>query len=125
SPVQADCDGHHLFPALKPAPPAAYAAIDTAARAMPFRHGKLFRLSRAGSEPSYLFATLHLSDPRVTSFSPRLTAALTGSKLVVLETVETGDVLRRAIRNNQAEWHHATLARKNQRADNFLSKTDF
>ena len=67
---------------------------------MPFRHGKLFRLSRAGSEPSYLFATLHLSDPRITSFSPRLTATLTNSKIVVLETVETGDVLRRAIRND-------------------------
>jgi uncharacterized protein YbaP (TraB family) len=92
---------------------------------MPFRHGKLFRLSRAGSEPSYLFATLHLSDPRVTSFSPRLTATLTGSKIVVLETVETGDVLRRAIRNDHAAWRRATLARENQRADNLLSKTDF
>src|SRR5262249_14665297 len=78
----------------------------------------------AGSEPSYLFATLHLSDSRVTSFSPRLTATLTGSKIVVLETVETGDVLRRAIRNNPAAWRRATLARKNQ-ADNLLSKTDF
>src|SRR5262249_38425359 len=100
SAVQADCDGHDLLPALKSEAPAAYAAIETAASAMPFRQGKLFRLSRAGSEPSYLFATLHLSDPRVTSFSPRLTATLTGSKIVVLETVETGDILRRAIRNN-------------------------
>jgi uncharacterized protein len=125
SAVQADCHGHDLFPALKSEAPAAYAAIETAASAMPFRHGKLFRLSRAGSEPSYLFATLHLSDPRVTSFSPRLTATLTGSKIVVLETVETGDVLRRAIRNNPAAWRRATLARENQRADNLLSKTDF
>jgi uncharacterized protein len=123
--VQADCHGRDLLPALKSEAPAAYAAIETAANAMPFRHGKLFRLSRAGSEPSYLFATLHLSDPRITSFSPRLTATLTSSKIVVLETVETGDVLRRAIRNNQAEWRRATLARKNQRADNLLSKTDF
>ena len=92
---------------------------------MPFRHGKLFRLSRAGSEPSYLFATLHLSDPRITSFSPRLTATLTNSKIVVLETVETGDVLRRAIRNNPAAWRRATLARENQRADNLLRTTDF
>src|SRR6516162_7848286 len=78
--VQADCDGRDLFPALKSEAPAVYAAIETAASAMPFRHGKLFRLSRARSEPSYLFATLHLSDPRVTSFSPRLTTTLTGSK---------------------------------------------
>ncbi len=123
--VQADCHGHDLFPALKSEAPAAYAAIETAASAMPFRHGKLFRLSRAGSEPSYLFATLHLSDPRVTSLLPRLTATLTNSKIVVLETVETGDVLRRAVRNNPATWRRATLARENQRADNLLSKTDF
>jgi uncharacterized protein len=123
--VQADCHGHDLFPALKSEAAATYAAIETAASAMPFRYGKLFRLSRAGSEPSYLFATLHLSDPRITSFSPRLTATLTGSKIVVLETVETGDVLRSAIRNNQAAWRRATLARENQRADHLLSKTDF
>src|SRR5262249_22421221 len=125
SAVQADCDGHDLFPALKSEAPAAYAAIEAAASAMPFRHGKLFRLSRAGSDPSYLFATLHLSDPRVTSFSPLLTATLTGSKIVVLETVETGDVLRRAIKDNPAAWRRATLARENQRANKLLSKTDF
>src|SRR5262249_46751050 len=51
SAVQADCDGHDLFPALKSEAPAAYAAIEAAASAMPFRHGKLFRLSRAGSDP--------------------------------------------------------------------------
>jgi uncharacterized protein len=123
--VQADCHGHDLFPALKSEAPAAYAAIETAASAMPFRHGKLFRLSRAGSEPSYLLATLHLSDPRITSFSPRLTATLTGSKIVVLETVETGDVLLRALKNNHAAWRRATLARDNQRADNLLGTTDF
>jgi uncharacterized protein YbaP (TraB family) len=68
---------------------------------------------------------LHLSDPRITSFSPRLTATLTNSKIVVLETVETGDVLRRAVRNDPAAWRRATLARENHRADNLLSKTDF
>lgn len=123
--VQADCHGHDLFPALESKAPAVYAAIETAASAMPFGHGKLFRISRAGSEPSYLFATLHLSDPRITSFSPRLTAALTASKIVVLESTETGDVLRRAIRNNHAAWRRATVASENQRADNLLGKTDF
>ena len=123
--VQADCHGRDFFPALKSEAPATYAAIETAASAMPFRHGKLFRLSRGGGEPSYLFATLHLSDPRITSFSPLLTATLTNSKIVVLETVETGDFLRRAIRNNPAEWRRATLALETQRADNLLRPTDF
>jgi uncharacterized protein YbaP (TraB family) len=123
--AQADCHGHDLFPALKSEAPAAHAAIEKAASAMPFRHGKLFRLSRTGSGSSYLLATLHLSDPRITSFSPRLTATLTGSKIVVLESVETEDVLRNAIRNSHAAWHRAIFARENQRADNLLEKTDF
>src|SRR5215472_9477446 len=125
SAVKADCDGQDLFPVLKSEAPAAYAAIETAASAMPFRHGKLFRLSHAGSEPSYLFATLHLSDPRITSLSPRLIATLTHSKIVVLETVETGDVLRRAIRNNHAAWRRVTLARENEKADSLLHETEF
>ena len=123
--VQADCHGHDLFPVLKSEAPAAYTAIETAASAMPFRHGKLFRLSQAANEPSYLFATLHLSDPRITSLSPRLIATLTHSKIVVLETVETGDVLRRAIRNDHAAWSRATVARENERADNLLHETEF
>jgi len=123
--AQADCHGHDLFPAFKSEAPATYDAIEKAASAMPFRHGKLFRLSRTGRDPSYLLGTLHLSDPRITSFSPQLTATLTGSKIVVLESVETGDVLRNAIKNSHAAWRRATLARENQRADNLLEKTDF
>lgn len=92
---------------------------------MPFRHGKLFRLSRAGSEPSYVFATLHLPDPRIMHFSPRLRAALKSSKIVALESIETGEVLRRAIAKNSAAWRRATVARADQRASLLLSKADF
>jgi uncharacterized protein len=123
--LAAECQGHDLFPALKSEAPAAYAAIEAAASAMPFRHGKLFRLSRAGTEPSYVFATLHLSDRRVTGFSPRLRAAFKDSKIVALESVEIGAVLRRAIKNDGAAWRRATVAGENQRADRLLDKTDF
>jgi len=122
--LAAECQGHDLFPALRSEAPAAYAAIEAAASAMPFRHGKLFRLSRAGTEPSYVFATLHLSDPRITGFSPRLRAALTGSTIVALETIEIGAVLRGAIMNNRA-WRRATVARENQKANRLLDKADF
>jgi uncharacterized protein len=123
--LAAECQGHDLFPALKSGAPAAYADIEAAASAMPFRHGKLFRLSRAGTEPSYVFATLHLSDPRITGFSSRLRAALAGSKIVALETIEIGAVLRGAITNNRAAWRRATVAREDQNADLLLDKADF
>lgn len=123
--LAAECHGHDLFPALKSEAPAAYAAIEAAASAMPFQHGKLFRLSRAGTEPSYVFATLHLSDPRITGFSPRLRAALKDLKIVALELIETGAVLRQAIMRDRPEWRRATVARENQKADRLLDKKDF
>src|ERR1700730_4589664 len=78
----AECQGHALLLPLKSEAPATYAAIEAAASAMPFGHGKLFRLSRAGTDSSYLFATLHLSDQSITSFSTALRAALADSKIV-------------------------------------------
>jgi uncharacterized protein len=120
-----ECQGHDLFPALKSEAPAAYAAIEAAASAMPFRHGKLFRLSRAGTAPSYVFATLHLPDPRITDFSPRLRAALADSKIVALESIQTGAVLRGAITKDRAAWRRATVAAENRKADRLLDKADF
>jgi uncharacterized protein len=123
--LAAECQGHDLFPAHKSEAPAAYAAIKAAASGMPFKRGKLFRLSRAGTEFSYVFATLHSSDQRITSLSPRLRAALTNAKIVAVETVETGAVLRQAVVNDRDAWRRAIIARENQRADRLLDKTDF
>jgi uncharacterized protein len=123
--LAADCQGHDILPAIKSEAPAAYAAIEAAASAMPFRHGRLFRLSRAGTGSSYVFATMHVSDPRVTSLSPRLRAALTEAKVVAVETVETGAALGQAIMKDSAAWRRAIIARENQTADRLLDKTDF
>jgi len=125
SAAQAECNGKDLFPALKSEAPAAYADIVAAASAMPFRHGKLFRLFQVGAQPSYIFATLHSSDQRITGFSPRLRAALAESKIVVLESIETGAVLRRLIAESPAAWRRAILAGENQRAAQLLSEADF
>ena len=123
--LAAECQGHDLFPALESEAPETYAAIEAAARAMPFGRGKLFRLSREGTTPSYLFGTLHLSDPRITDFSPRLRAALANSRIVALEATETKDTLARAIPANRAAMRAALLAREEQRPDRLLSKADF
>jgi uncharacterized protein len=123
--AQADCQGRDLFLVPESEAQGAYTVIESAARAMPFARGKLFRLTRPGGEPSYLFATLHVADQRITHFSPRLRAALTGSKIVAVESVETGDVLRRAIAKDPAAWQRAAIAFDDQKADRLLSKKDF
>jgi len=121
----AECQGHNLFQALESEAPETYAALEAAASAMPFGHGKLFRLSQEGTTPSYLFGTIHLSDPRITDFSPQLRGALANSKIIALEATETGDALARAIPAKRAAMRAAMLAREEQRPDRMLSKADF
>jgi uncharacterized protein YbaP (TraB family) len=123
--LAAVCEGHDLFTALESEAPETYAAIEAAASAMPFGRGKLFRLSREGTAPSYVFGTLHLSDPRIAHFSPELRAVLAKAKMVVLETTGTGDALARAIPARRAAMRAALLAREEQRPDHLLSKADF
>jgi uncharacterized protein YbaP (TraB family) len=92
---------------------------------MPFGENKLFRLSRAGIEPSYIFGTLHLSDERITRFSPVLLQAIKNSKVVALETIDTGAALLKVKADNGEAWRRATLAAKDRRADRLLDNADF
>ena len=122
---QAGCKGRDLFPLIEAQAPVAFAAVAAKASEIPFGHGKLFRLSREGGAPSYLFATLHLNDPRITDFSPQLRAAIAGSKTVALETNEIGAALLQSMRNNPDGIRAALLARQDQRPDRLLNKTEF
>jgi uncharacterized protein len=127
TPSRADCGGTDLFPQLEIEAPSGFAAIKQRARSIPFGHGTLFRLSREGTSPSYLFGTLHVADPRVTNFSPEMRAALEHSKLVALETVATGNAIGDgAMTSDQrAEMRAALLAPKEQRPDHLLKSKDF
>jgi uncharacterized protein YbaP (TraB family) len=122
--AQAICRGHDLFPQLEARAPAAYAAMEAEKRAIPFGQGKLFRLSRAGQEPSYIFGSLHLADPRITEFSPQLHAALAGSKVVALETTDTGASLDRTTERDRFELRKALVAEGDRRPDRLLDTAD-
>src|SRR4051812_47955246 len=82
---KAECRGHDLFVELRNAAPATLEAIEAEAHSTPFGRGKLFRLSRKGSAASYLFGTMHSSDPRVTGLTHQLVAVLKRARVVVLE----------------------------------------
>lgn len=53
----------------------------------PFSEGLLFRLDRYGIPPSYVFGTLHSSDPRVTAVPAEVTEALVGARTFAREIV--------------------------------------
>lgn len=123
--IIAACQGEDLFQQLEIKAPAIREAIAAKGQALPFAQGKLFRLTNAQGAQSYIFGTLHLTDPRATSLSPKLRSLLAQARLVALETIEDGASLRSAIGKDRAKQRAALLAPPAKRADRLLGPADF
>ena len=66
---------------------ASLAVVALAALAGAAQGGPLYRVERAGVAPSYLYGTLHSSDPRVTALAPPVVDALARSRRLAPELV--------------------------------------
>ena len=53
--------------------------------------GTLWKIEKQGLPPSWLFGTIHMTDPRVTSLSPPAQTAFDGANTVVIETTDILD----------------------------------
>ncbi len=53
--------------------------------------GLLWKIEKDGSAPSYLFGTMHMTDPRVTRLTPAARKAFDAADTVVIETTEVLD----------------------------------
>jgi uncharacterized protein YbaP (TraB family) len=79
------CSGRDIFTAMKTSDPEGYAKIRAAADAVPNTGALLWRVEGKGRPASYLFGTMHSTDPRVTTLPPAVTAAFSAAKWVALE----------------------------------------
>jgi uncharacterized protein YbaP (TraB family) len=79
------CTGKNLLDELAATDAAAHARVMAAAAATENATAVLWRIEKAGIPPSYLFGTMHLTDERINALSPAVTAALAGSRRLVLE----------------------------------------
>src|SRR5690606_18237366 len=61
------------------------------ADAVPNRKGLLWKIDKDGIQPSYLFGTIHLSDPRVLTLPEAADAAYRSAKTVIIETTDILD----------------------------------
>lgn len=86
---QAACRAESLLPALAEA--GKLPAMETAASLVPNGEGKLFRIEREGLAPSFLFGTMHMTDPRILALEPAAAAAFDGAGRLVVETVDMLD----------------------------------
>lgn len=85
------CTGADLTASLQKEDPAGYEKIRAEAAATPNGKGLLWKLEKQGEKPSYLFGTMHMTDPRVVTLPAAAQAAFDAADTVVIETTEVLD----------------------------------
>jgi uncharacterized protein len=85
------CTGENMVATLQKDDPAAYAKLEAEEAATPNSAYRLWKIEKAGLKPSYLFGTMHMTDPRVIDLTPEAKAAYDGADTVVIESTEILD----------------------------------
>ncbi len=101
---EAACPGDNLLDRLAVEAPDALSDLRAAADRIPNGTGLLWRVEADGVPPSWLFGTMHVSDPRVVEMSPAARSAFEASETVVLElqNMENASQMQAAILANPA-----------------------
>ncbi|TIM16979.1 MAG: polysaccharide biosynthesis protein GumN, partial [Mesorhizobium sp.] len=77
--------------ALQKNDPATYRKIEAEAAATPNGKGLLWKLEKPGEKPSFLFGTMHMTDPRVTTLPPDAQKAYDAAGTIIIETTDVLD----------------------------------
>jgi len=79
------CGGTDILVAMQDSNPERYARIMTRAEEIPNGQALLWRIEREGVPASYVFGTIHISDPRTLEFSQTLMDAFEASDTAIFE----------------------------------------
>ncbi|MBA8877949.1 TraB/GumN family protein [Phyllobacterium myrsinacearum] len=85
------CGGHDLVAAMAKTEPEKLAALRKEAASTQNGKGILWKIEKPGTKPSWLFGTMHLTDPRVLKLSDTAETAYQGAGTIVIETDEVLD----------------------------------
>lgn len=85
------CTGKDLIAALIKDDPALLETIRAEADRTANGKGLLWKIEKEGTAPSFLFGTMHMTDPRVTELTPAARKAFDGADTVVIETTDVLD----------------------------------
>lgn len=93
APAAAACTPHgvNLMEGLEAKDPASWQELQREADKVPNRTGLLWKIEKEGIEPSYLFGTMHFSDPRVMALPQATDEAYRSANTVVVETTDMLD----------------------------------
>ncbi len=121
-PTEFHCTGSNLLPQMKKEAPVIAANLAKEAAAMPYGKGLTWKIEKDGIEPSYLFGTMHLSDPRMLTLKPGSQTAFDNASTVALEITEILDPIIMA--QKAISLLQYTLYTDGQTLDTRLKKED-
>lgn len=85
------CAGKDLLADLRDRDPVLAQRIRKEGARLANAEANLWRIEREGADPSYLFATVHVTDPRITQVSEATAGALRSAKRVAVEVTGVND----------------------------------
>lgn len=85
------CTGRDLLAELQQSDPSMVAKLEAKANETLNGKGTLWKIEKDGLDPSWLFGTIHMTDPRVTSLTPTAQTAYDGARTIVIETTDILD----------------------------------
>lgn len=88
------CTGDNLLERMATEEPDSLAKIHRDADAIPNGKGLLWRIESDGAAPSWLYGTMHMSDPRILAMEDNARTAFEGAETVVLELEDLEDLAK-------------------------------
>lgn len=85
------CTGKNLIPVIHASEPQIAKRMVADAQSMPYGEGLIWAIEKEGLQPSYLFGTIHMSDPRLLEMRPEVAKAFDTSATLALEITEILD----------------------------------
>lgn len=85
------CKGKDLLAELTQSQPKTVEKLESEAAETPNGKGTFWKIEKPGVAPSYLFGTMHMTDPRLIDLGPAAQKALDSASTVVIETTDILD----------------------------------
>jgi uncharacterized protein YbaP (TraB family) len=85
------CNGKNMLEEMATSQPAALERIRAEGARTPNGKGLLWKIEKEGAKPSFLFGTMHMTDPRVVTLTPAAQSAFDAASTVVIETTDILD----------------------------------
>ncbi|WP_303853049.1 TraB/GumN family protein [Bartonella apis] len=96
-------------------------------RAKKIKNGnaRFWKVEKKGTKPSYLFGTMHVTDPEIVNLAPKVKTALENSDRVALELSEAADDNSKAMAAKLAASPDFLTAKKGESFKDGLSRQEF